>query len=298
MRVIQVSPTPFGAAGILGGGERYPLELARALAPMVDCELLTFGRFGGIRKDETGLLIRTLPARHCLYGHPAHPLAPALVLAVRQADVVHAHQMRSAPAKLAALACRLWRRSTAVTDHGMYGGDWRGLLQRSFDAFLFVSAFSARVARAPASPTRLIYGGADPRRFAPRPREEREGLRFVGRVTPHKGIDVLIRALRPASACWWPAPRATTPARRSPAIRTISTGWPRARTSTFSARWPTANSPASTGRPRPSCYPRSSERATAAPSPSPNCSGSSSWRRWPAPRPSFAAASAACRKSS
>ena len=41
MRVVHVAPTLFGAAGLFGGGERYPLELARALARSseVDCEL-------------------------------------------------------------------------------------------------------------------------------------------------------------------------------------------------------------------------------------------------------------------
>src|SRR3954451_1556926 len=43
MRVIHVAPTPFGPHGLLGGGERYPLELARALAREVDCELISFG---------------------------------------------------------------------------------------------------------------------------------------------------------------------------------------------------------------------------------------------------------------
>ncbi len=32
MRVIQVAPSVFGPDGLYGGGERYPLELARALA--------------------------------------------------------------------------------------------------------------------------------------------------------------------------------------------------------------------------------------------------------------------------
>ena len=43
MRVIHVAPTAFGRQGLFGGGERYPLELARALAQHVSCELVTFG---------------------------------------------------------------------------------------------------------------------------------------------------------------------------------------------------------------------------------------------------------------
>ena len=42
-----------------------------------------------------------------------------------------------------------------------------------------------------------MYGGADPQRFRPNPGERRSGVLFVGRLTPHKGIDVLIRALPP-----------------------------------------------------------------------------------------------------
>lgn len=41
MQIIHVAATPFGRDGLFGGGERYPLELARTLAADVDCELLT-----------------------------------------------------------------------------------------------------------------------------------------------------------------------------------------------------------------------------------------------------------------
>jgi len=68
-----------------------------------------------------------------------------------------------------------------------------------FDRFLTVSQFSARLLGAPPAKTRVIYGGADPRRFAPDPSADRNGVLFVGRLTPHKGIDRLIRAL-PAGA--------------------------------------------------------------------------------------------------
>jgi glycosyltransferase involved in cell wall biosynthesis len=41
----------------------------------------------------------------------------------------------------------------------------------------------------------VIYGGADPDRFRPDPGEVRAGVLFVGRLTPHKGVDRLLRAL-------------------------------------------------------------------------------------------------------
>jgi glycosyltransferase involved in cell wall biosynthesis len=40
-----------------------------------------------------------------------------------------------------------------------------------------------------------VYGGADPARFKPDPDAARRGVLFVGRLTPHKGVDRLIEAL-------------------------------------------------------------------------------------------------------
>jgi glycosyltransferase involved in cell wall biosynthesis len=130
-----------------------------------------------------------------LGGHPAHPIAPALFAAVSRAHVVHTHHMRSLPSRLAALTARLGHRRTVVTDHGLQGDTWAGFLPRLFDAFLLVSAYSARELRAPPERTRVIYGGADPRRYAPDTGVSRSGVLFVGRLTPHKGVDRLIEAL-------------------------------------------------------------------------------------------------------
>jgi glycosyltransferase involved in cell wall biosynthesis len=198
MRVIHVAPCGFGDQGLYGGGERYPLELARAVAAGVDCELVTFGPRPG-RFADGALRVRVLRPLGRLRGHPAQPVAPQLPAALAGADVVHAHHFRSLPSRTAALTARAIGAATAVTDHGLLGRTWGGLVHRLFDRYLTVSRFSAEVLGAPPSRTRVIYGGADPRRFAPRPGADRDGVLFVGRLTPHKGIDRLIRAL-PAGA--------------------------------------------------------------------------------------------------
>jgi glycosyltransferase involved in cell wall biosynthesis len=194
VRVVHVVPTPFGQAGLLGGGERYPLELARALARYVDCELVTFGTTAGRHVDASGLRIHVLRRLGLLGGHPAQPLAPQLVWALG-GDVVHTHQPRSAPGRLAALAASVRHAPLVTTDHGLGGGGWFGLLPMLFDRFLTVSAFSAHTLGTPPEKTRVIYGGADVERFRPEAEDRRSGVLFVGRLTPHKGVDILIQAL-------------------------------------------------------------------------------------------------------
>jgi glycosyltransferase involved in cell wall biosynthesis len=184
VRVVHVAPTPFGAGGLLGGGERYPVELARALARHVDVQLVTSGSRPGVGHDPSGLRVRTL--RPLAYGHrhPAQPLAPQLPWALARADLVHTHHTRSAPSRTAALAARVRGQRLVTTDHGLGGGGWFGLLAAMFDRFLTVSRFSASVLGVPADRTRVIYGGADPQRFVPDPAVSRDGVLFLGRLTP------------------------------------------------------------------------------------------------------------------
>jgi glycosyltransferase involved in cell wall biosynthesis len=194
-RVVQVVPTPFGRDGLFGGGERYPVELARALAADVDCELVTFGRQARTVVEAGGQRVRVLRAVTHLWQHPAHPVAPALPAAVHGADIVHTHHLHSTPTRIAAVTARLFGQRLAVTDHGLSGGDWGGLLPRLFHRFLTVSRHSAQRLGAPPERTTVVYGGADPHRFHPDGDDRRDGVLFVGRLTPHKGVDRLIRAL-------------------------------------------------------------------------------------------------------
>jgi glycosyltransferase involved in cell wall biosynthesis len=195
MRITHVAPTPFGADGLFGGGERYPLELARALAQYISCRLVSFGSMAATQREPSGLELVTLRAWSHLRGHPAHPLARGLIRALSDAEVVHVHQMRAAPGRLAAFAAKARGTPVVATDHGLGGGGWFGLLPRMIDRFLPVSQFSSQILNVPAAKTTVVHGGVDPKRFHPDPPAVRRGIAFVGRITPHKGIDVLLKAL-------------------------------------------------------------------------------------------------------
>ena len=195
IRVVHVAPTPFGSEGLFGGGERYPLALARTLSALVDCRMVTFGAAARQLHEPGGLDVRVLRPLAHLRGHPAHPLALGLPAALEGADIVHTHHLRSTPSRIAALAARVRGRRLVVTDHGLGGGGWGGMLPRLFDRYLTVSRYSATTLGVPSAATRVIYGGADPDRYRPGPDGDRRGVLFVGRLTPHKGVDRLLRAL-------------------------------------------------------------------------------------------------------
>jgi len=180
---------------MFGGGERYPYELARAMSRLVPTKLVTFGAQDEHR-HEGELEIVTLKRIALLKGHPVHPVARGLRAQLAKADVVHAHHMRSASSRMTALLTIPTSKTLVVTDHGLGGGGWLGLLPRMFDAFLPVSDFSARTLDAPKARTHVVYGGCDPERFRPDD-GKREGVLFLGRITPHKGIDRLLRAIPP-----------------------------------------------------------------------------------------------------
>jgi glycosyltransferase involved in cell wall biosynthesis len=201
MRIIHVVPTPFGTDGLLGGGERYPVELARALVRHVDCELITFGPDARSWREPTGLHVRILRRYGRLRGHPVHPIAPQLIWSLRGADIVHTHHTRSVPSRLATATAALTGQHRVTTDHGLGGGGWGGVLPALIERFLTVSRFSAASLATPPQRTHVVYGGADTDRFRPDPDGTggRDGVLYVGRITPHKGIDRLVRAL-PAHA--------------------------------------------------------------------------------------------------
>jgi glycosyltransferase involved in cell wall biosynthesis len=187
----------FGEDGYWGGGERYALELARAQAELVPTRLITFG--SQARRERAGRLeVVVLPARHRFRGHALNPLAGAIGREVVSAKIVHVHQYHTMLTDIVLLLGTVGRRQVFVTDHGGSAPNLGPYFPRlrMIAGLLAVSRYSAQLLPFLRSRTTVIYGGADPGRFRPSS-GPRRGIVFVGRLLPHKGVDVLIEAADP-----------------------------------------------------------------------------------------------------
>ena len=199
LRVVHVSPATFGDTGTFGGGERYPLELARAMASHAPVSFVSFGPRDEER-HEGDLRVRTLAVRGHWRGSEVNPLSERLLAEVAHADVIHVHQWESVVANACVVVGRGLGKAVFATDHGGSGRNyWRRLhLDRLLSGFLPVSSFGAHFYPELASRSHVIFGGVDPVRFSPDPgARRRPRALFVGRLLPHKGVDRLIDALPP-----------------------------------------------------------------------------------------------------
>lgn len=200
LRVIHTVPALFGPSGVLGGAERYVLELARHMAQQVPTRLVTFGETD--RQESDGNLeIRVLGNPWLVRGERFNPFSLKLLRELRWGSVVHCHQQHILASSVAALYARLTGRRVFVTDLGGGGWDISAYVStdRWYHAHLHISHYSQQVfGHAHDARARVISGGVDADRFSPEPSTTRSGeVLFVGRLLPHKGVNYLIEGIPP-----------------------------------------------------------------------------------------------------
>jgi glycosyltransferase involved in cell wall biosynthesis len=198
-RVAYLTPLYFDEASYLGGGERYPLNLAKAVAGTggYQVELVSYGHVGSVRTMALadGVTLRVLPISRRRPG--AETLSWEILSAVRDADLVHIHQIFSRPSEVALLVAKVLGKPVCATDHGgatSQLGRSLGILDLA-DRITCYSRFGASLIDT-STPVVVVPGGVDDNFFSPPPKPTvRDRLVYVGRLLPHKGIDRLLAAL-------------------------------------------------------------------------------------------------------
>jgi glycosyltransferase involved in cell wall biosynthesis len=199
-KIACLTPNYFSDESYIGGGERYPLNLARGIVEASggrhSVEILSFGPASRAYSLGPGLGVRVLAAAR----KPLNSLDVVsweLPAAIAEADLVHVHQAYTRCSEMAFLVAKQQGKSIVVTDHGGATstlGTSVGCLEL-VDHIIANSAFGASLYQT-SRPITVVKGGVDGVRFTPpRLRTTRRHVLFVGRLLPHKAIDQLIAAL-------------------------------------------------------------------------------------------------------
>lgn len=199
MKIAFVTPQYFDGRSYVGGGERYPVNLARgvrdALGDRSIVEIVSYGQYDYTTALFPGIVLRVLRANRG--SGQQLVLSPQLWSAISDAALVHVHQVFTRSSEMAVIVAKHGGKPVCVTDHGGTSstlGLNLGLLDL-VDRVIAYSDFGAR--QLPTTENvEVIPGGVDGSWFTPTRRDvTRDRFLYVGRIMPHKGIDRLIKAV-------------------------------------------------------------------------------------------------------
>ncbi|HEY2379781.1 MAG TPA: glycosyltransferase family 4 protein [Terriglobia bacterium] len=175
MRILQVN-----SARSLGGGETHVLQLTRALRGRGH-EVFLAGRRGGPLNPDI----------------PLTPLKLRSILKHEDIDIVHAHAARDYPL-VAAAALGIRGVKVIFTRHLLYPVR-RSILYKRVDGWIAPTAEILETLK-PLKPKRsvVIPNWVDTQKFAYRPHPSHKPVRIglIGQISPHKGHDDAVEAMR------------------------------------------------------------------------------------------------------
>lgn len=200
LAVCHVSPTYFAPESVMGGGERFAEELARAMSARARVKLVAFGPRA--RREQVSPDLERVILESWFAG-PMLPFSPRLFAELADANVIHCHQQNVLSTFLAAWWG--WRHGRRVFVSDLGGGGWTPGYQidvaRWITAHLPISSYAAAGIGGRPRPRHVIYGGVDLARYPRREHLEHDGSAlFLGRLLPHKGIHFLLEAAPPELA--------------------------------------------------------------------------------------------------
>src|SRR5437660_10427379 len=119
-KILHLTPLYFNERSCLGGGERYPLNLARGIVEASGGEycvdVISYDRMPRRWQVQPGLNVRLLPAVN--YANPLRVLSWELAEVIAEADLVHIHQAAMRASEAALFVAKQQRKPVCVTDHG------------------------------------------------------------------------------------------------------------------------------------------------------------------------------------
>jgi len=194
-KVAVVYPIPFGAEGSFGGGERFAFELTRALGRQCEARLVTIGSSHRRRVMNE---VRVDTYRALCRPQVNNPLSFRFLQSLVDVDIIHCTSYSTLLTDFSLLWSRLSGKRAFITDIG--GGGYTTLarlfnISRLASGILPLSNFASSQFKNPRARRTVICGGVDTDHFSPDNDAARNGVVYVGRLVPHKGIHDLIEAV-------------------------------------------------------------------------------------------------------
>jgi glycosyltransferase involved in cell wall biosynthesis len=195
-----LTPLYFSDESYIGGGERYPMNLAIGLTESAPEEfrvrMLSFGPKEFRRQLHPGVELHVMPVAY-QPRNGLDQLSWMMSSALAEVDVIHLMQCFTRTAEIGCLLGKIFNKPICATDLGGTSStlihEYAGL--ELVDRIVCYSDFGATLIKT-TRPIVMIKGGVDSRQFTPPSRRPpRDRVLYVGRLLPHKGIDQLIRAL-------------------------------------------------------------------------------------------------------
>jgi glycosyltransferase involved in cell wall biosynthesis len=202
MKILHITPTYFDDASVIGGGERYPTELARWMSKVAAA---TFVSYSPSRKSQKldALSLEVYPVKRFAQDNKVNAFNWQTLGLIPSADVIHIHNLNALGSALNGFAASLLNKPVFVTDYG--GGSGIGDLlnkklksaKRYRHAIAYSKFGAERLPPELQAKAEVIKGGIDSDRFCPDPGVEKQHeILYVGRILPHKGINYLVEGFR------------------------------------------------------------------------------------------------------